>query len=179
MCCPKIEKTTSRYLVVSFALLILAAAIPAAAQSQAPQNAPDQTVVKKLAYVDAIELENILKLFDINYVVQPTTNTIVIRGNPETITGALRAIEVLDQPSPNIELTMYVVAASKDKRENGSVPEKLQPVVEQLHGVFGYRGFELLDEVSLNVMAGHHGLVEGGLPLRSPGTPGAMPQPGW
>jgi hypothetical protein len=152
---------------VLFLFVVLCMGMPIfAGQLDEVEQPQARVVIKKLAYIDAIELESVLMLLEVDFVVQPTSNTIVLRGQDEYLTSALRAIEALDRPSPNIEMTMYVVAALKEERETQPIPEQLEPVLAQLRGVFGYRGFELLDEVSLNVLAGRSGLVEGGVSLR-------------
>jgi hypothetical protein len=130
--------------------------------------APKMTAVKPLAHVDAREFENVLALLEVEYVVKPAMNVIVLKGRKEAIESALRAIEALDQPQPNLELTAFIVSASKTHDESRGIPDDLRPVVDQLRGVFGYSGFELLDAASLRIQVGRRGTIQGGLALGDP-----------
>jgi len=121
--------------------------------------------VKPLAYIEAAELRDVLALLNVSYVVKPEMNVIVLSGTNEAVDAALRAIQALDVPAPKLELTLYVVAASKQHDESREIPQSLEPAINQMRGVFSYSGFELLDVASLKVLAGRRGVIEGGVNL--------------
>jgi len=125
--------------------------------------------VKPLAHIEASELRDVLALLDVRYVVKSEMNVIVLKGSNEAIEAALRAIETLDVPAPRLELTLFVVSASKQHDEIREIPPSLAPAIDQLRGVFSYRGFELLDVASLKVLAGRRGYIEGGVNLGADG----------
>lgn len=129
------------------------------------QTEPERMAVKPLAHVEAADLANVLELLDIEWVTEPTMNAVVLRGKKASLEAALHAIDALDQPAPMLELTMLIVSASKDYKELRGIPADLEPVTAQLGGVFGFTGFELLDGMTLNVLAGRSGLVRGGVRL--------------
>jgi len=136
-----------------------------------------RTVIKQTQHVDVRELEKILGMLGLQIRLKPDINAIVLRGHDSNdIDTALRLIEALDvppEPGRAVEITVFVVAASKDGTENVGITAGLAAAVDQLRTLFGYRGFELLDTVFLRVLDTHGGRVEGGLVLDAP-PPGVV-----
>lgn len=137
-------------------------AAPALAEDKAEYKSL-RTVLKATRYIDVSEVQGVLDLLDIRFAVKPDQNIIVVRGGNGAVENALKVIDALDNPRPSIDLQVFVLSASKD--DTIQVPKELETTVEHLRGVFGYRGFVLLDTVLLNVLEGRQGRIDGGLLL--------------
>ncbi len=143
---------------------------PAQEESEQEPADPSQvrTVIKRTKHVDVRELQKILSLLGLRIRLKEDINAIVLSGSDSDVDSALRLIEALDvpaEPGPTVQLTAYVIAASKDAEDAIGITEGLAPVVDQLRHLFGYRGFELLDNVFLRVRDTRGGRVEGGIVL--------------
>jgi hypothetical protein len=135
------------------------------AQDPALAGKPVRTVIQPIAYLDVTELEDVLQLFDVKAVIKPSINAVILRGEIEKVDGALKALQALDVPVQAMDVTMFVVRASKEKTGNSDIPGELRPAIDQLKGIFGYSSFALLDTVSLRTMHNGSGLVGGTLDL--------------
>jgi hypothetical protein len=129
------------------------------------EGVPIRTVVKPIAYIDAQELEEILSILDVEWVVKPSLNVVFLRGPIERIEGALMAIDAVDQPVAKVRVTVFIVEASRESRQADAeiLPDELNSAIDQLRGLFGYESFELLDITSLLTLHGRGGTMSGGL----------------
>lgn len=158
-CLPKSE-TYRRVLIAIFVLGLLA--WPAAAEQEQPR-----TVVKSTKFVNVKELMPILALLDVRVALKPDANAIVLRGQEGgDLDTALRLIDTLDQPSPSVEVSVYILSASKSAPQaapESDVGPELNAAVEHLKSLFGYQSIRLLDSVFLRAVEGRGGRVIGGV----------------
>jgi len=147
--------------ILAAAAALTLTALPAPGQEE--QKPKLRTVIKAMMHADASEATAVLDLLDVKYGIKDDQNLIVLRGEGYAIDTALKVLDALDEPQPSIELQVFVLSASKEGSTN--VPAELSAAVDSLKGVFGYQGFELLDNVLLRVLEGRRGRVDGGIRL--------------
>ena len=144
------------------AFATLALTLPAIASEPVDPD-KQRTVIKAMMHIDVTEAEAVLGLLDVDYALKPDQDLIVIRGEGYAVDTALKVIDALDSPRPTIDLHVFVLSASTEGQVD--VPADLEAAVGQLRKIFGYSGFELLDNVTLRVLEGRSGRAEGGVRL--------------
>ncbi len=135
-------------------------ALPASAQEEAAAK-KQRTVIKATMHIEVGEAIAVLELLDIEFALKEEQNLIVLRGESYAIETAIKVIDALDEPRPSIDLRVFVLAASREGSTD--VPGELESTVEQLKGVLGYTGFQLLDSITLQVMEGRKARADGGI----------------
>ncbi|MCP4655117.1 MAG: hypothetical protein GY856_06815 [bacterium] len=121
-------------------------------------------MIKQTAFFDVRELADILDLLDIGVRIDAEHQAVVLRGPGDELDTALKLIEALDEPpapSLSIELSVFILGASKEESATAELPADLEAVVGKLRKLFGYRGFELLDTLFLRVRDGSQGRLRG------------------
>ncbi len=163
---PKSESRLSPTAILGIAALWLAIPLSAVAEEPADPKERGRTVVKLTRFVDVRDLEPILEILDVQVRLKPDLNALVLRGRDGgDLDTALALIEALDEPTPSIGVSVYVVAASRQEEAKSGISPELEAAVSQLQTVFGYRGFKVLDTVYLQVREGRRGGVVGGVEL--------------
>lgn len=154
-------------------------AFPAAAQQDPGKGATEittiesgkpRTVIQQTSFVDVRDLAEILNLLDIGVRIDAEQQAVVLRGSDDELDTALKLIESLDKPpaaSLSIELTVFILGASKETSATAELPADLEAVVGQLRELFGYRSFELFDTLFLRVRDGSSGRLRGYIAERS------------
>lgn len=101
-----------------------------------------------LKYVSARALTSLLQAF------QPTSlqyddslHVISVRGDAERIAAIEEAVKKLDVPPLDFELTVYLISTTPTAADQ--LPEALASTAKQLHGVFAYKGYQLMDSFVL------------------------------
>jgi hypothetical protein len=151
---------------------ILAAASLALGQSQAEKekDALRQDLgprVQKVFQVKHADVNSLWNAFNhiANVRVDQNLKLLVVSGTPEAVKAIEDALKTLDVPPPppapvkNIELTMYMILAKPAK--NGSLPPVLESVQKNLEGLFGFKGFHLLETAYLRTRNGHETSARG------------------
>jgi hypothetical protein len=86
---------------------------------------------------------------DENISVDPATNVVVVKTTRNLAPALDELVKRLDVAAPrqkNIELTFYVVQASKEPfADAGPVPPELQSAMAQIKSIFTYQSFRLVD----------------------------------
>lgn len=165
-------------LPVTVLFLACALAPPALPAQEAERPEPGQRRVTQeiveVEHVDLNGLRRVLDVFGARVASHPELGLLTIRGEPEAVAAAVaaaRRLDVAPEPVPGIELTAYILGASRGETLNGSVPAELEPVAEQLRNLFGYQGVDLVDTLLLRVSDGGEGLVRGVLSGAAAGVP--------
>jgi hypothetical protein len=117
------------------------------ARREAEQREWD-TKIFQIKYVDPGELQRALSMFRGNITYSGGGLRVLSVRAPKEIMPAIEdAIKRLDVPSPrrDAELTIFVLVASDQPDPAATVPQNLQPVVNQLKNVLSYKGYTLLD----------------------------------
>lgn len=166
--------------VLAVAALVLVGALAAQAlpaqdpETPAPEKPRVTQEIVEVEHVDLDGLRRVLDVFGARVASHPKLGLLTIRGEPKAVTAAVAAARRLDvppEPVPGIELTAYILGASRGETLNGSVPPELEPVAEQLRDLFGYRGIDLVDTLLLRVSDGGEGMVRGVLSGAAVGVP--------
>lgn len=89
------------------------------------------------------------------------------KANVDGIEAVIKQLDVPAQPKPNVELTVYMIAASTQASSAGPLPDELAPVTTQLKAVFPYKGFHVIDSFILRVRSGERGQTSGFTTLKS------------
>jgi hypothetical protein len=129
------------------------------------QDAPPKIVQKliQVKYVDANSVHNLLRNFaaggDWSMESDERLHVIALRGRPEIVAAFEEAIKKLDVAPADFELTVYLISSSPQAGDQ--LPDALASTAKQLHGVFGYKGYTLLDSFVLRGRDGQRGTASG------------------
>jgi hypothetical protein len=146
-------------------------------ESAKPEAAGKQELVQKIVdvkYANAVEVWNILSQFvdqSEGSIMRGsiTLRAIALLGTAENVAKMEEAIKRLDvppPPTPNIELTAYLLMASEQETTKKLSPD-LEGVTKQLKSVFMYSGFRLLDTLMVRCRDGNGGEASGVAPSTS------------
>jgi hypothetical protein len=137
-----------------FALVLLA--VNAIAQPQDPNENIKRLVTLK--YADPQSVRRLLSNFGVEIQADDRMKVIALAGNRSRVTTAEDAIKQLDVPSAaqkDIELTVYFVVGSDQPNLAGNpIPQDLQSTVAALKSTFPFKGYVLLDVLSLRSRSG-------------------------
>jgi hypothetical protein len=102
--------------------------------------------------------------------------TITVRDFPEniaTMEEAMKRLDILVAPRPNIELHMYALIASNAGGSGAAPPAELKDVLEQLRGTLNYKNYELAATVVQRLTETPRGLNGSGTAEIPSGNPAA------
>ena len=148
--------------------LILALILAAAPVMAQPAQSPNEVIQKlvPLKYVDSLTLRRLLTNFGVQIQSDDHTKVIALSGTRSSVMAAEDAIRQLDVPAAaekDIELTVYFVVGSDqpncgtrvaDCLPGNPIPQDLQSTVTALKGTFPFKGYTLLDSLSLRSRSG-------------------------
>lgn len=136
------------------------------------QDAPPKEVQKmiRLKYVDANRVRGLLADYaeplhvgNWNMVTNVRTDDnlhmLVISGPEQRVAAYEEAVKKLDVPPLDFELTVYLLSSSAQAGDQ--LPDALASTAKQLHGVFAYKGYQLLDSFVLRGRDGQRGAASG------------------
>lgn len=138
---------------------MLIALVMMGALAQAQEKEADKTTVRiiPIHYVNVNHLRELLNLPGVHVSVKADSDmrVLVVSGAPDAVATVEELVKKLDAPPqetirPDIETTAYLVEGSA--RANDDVPATLSSVVKQLHALFPYKGYRMLDSC---VLRGH------------------------
>ncbi len=153
-------------------LIGLAMAALLAAQEK-PQTAPAETTksgppletrVFQLKYADVRDVAGVLEVFGYTIRRNPSLHALAVSAPHDVLAAIEDAIKRLDVPTAapkDIDLTVYMVVASEQAGAATSLPPELQPVANQIKGIFAYKSFRLLDTVLLRTQPGNMARANG------------------
>ncbi len=148
-----------------FVLMMLVAAAALSAQEATSGSTPPPTVVHlvHLKYVDANNVGVLFSYSGVAIKSDNVLNSIVLKGEPKTVEEVEQLIRELDvpgtaraaqQPKPNLEFQVYVVAGGDEVAADPLLPKALEPAIAQLRSMFPFRGYRLLETIQSRVVAG-------------------------
>ena len=120
----------------------------------------------QVKHADMDALISVFRLFRGEFIAEPRLGVLSVRAPKEILPAIEDAIKRLDVPSAPLkqaELTIYVIKAT-EQPSPATIPAILQPVVNQLRGLFSYRGFELNDTLVVRGTDGRSSTTSGLLP---------------
>lgn len=140
-------------------------AIAGLACAQEASTAQKPTMVQKLIelkYVDPDRVRNLLNLPGVAMHADGTLHAISVWGTSEAVAAVEEMIKKIDVAPQNIELTVYLVSGSAQAPED--VPKDLASTVKQLHALFPYKGYHVLESFVLRNREGRQAGTSGTLP---------------
>lgn len=116
------------------------------------QDAPQKTTtVRKLIqvkYVSANRVQSLLRNYtNLSVDSDDTMHILALRGTEDMVAAYEEAVKKLDVPPLDFDLTVYLISTSAQAGDQ--LPEALAATAKQLHGVFAYKGYQLLDSFTL------------------------------
>lgn len=109
----------------------------------------------KLEHVDPDSVRELLRHLPATLRSDPELGFLVVHGVPSAVEFVEKAVEQLDVPSRsenrNVEITAYLVGASRGGDSESKAPPLLRPVFDQLRERFPYQGYRLLETTSLRL----------------------------
>jgi hypothetical protein len=85
--------------------------------------------------------------------------TLVVSGSEDMVAAYEEALKRLDVPPTDFELTVYLISSSAQSGDQ--LPDALASTAKQLHGVFAYKGYQLLGVSVLRGRDGQRGSAAG------------------
>lgn len=126
------------------------------------QDAASKIVLKviPLKYASPGAVYKVVSAFQPNSLqYDDSLHVISVRGNAEMVTAIEEAVKKLDVLPADFELTVYLISSSPQTGD--LLPEALAGTAKQLHGVFAYKGYQLIDSFVLRGRDGQGGSADG------------------
>jgi hypothetical protein len=142
--------------------LLAVVLVATAVMAQTPQN-PDERIQKlvTLKFADPQVIQRLLTNFGVETRVDGGMKVIVLSGSRNRVTTAEDAIKELDVSTAaqkDIELTVYFVVGTdsnlQTNLDGNPIPQDLQSTVAALKTAFPFKGYVLLDVLSLRARSG-------------------------
>jgi hypothetical protein len=155
-------KTVKRIL---FGLALAGALV---AQTEAPPlpppAMPHQQRVFMLKYADARHVADVLRVFGYGIQADRDMHVVAVSAPAGAMSAIEDAVKQLDLPTAapkDIDLVVYMIAASEQSSADGSLPPELQPVADEVKKIFSYKSFRLLDSILLRTQPGNRASADG------------------
>jgi len=132
-----------------------------------PQEAPTPAAPKmvqkliQLKYADPDRVRNLLNLPGLAIRYDGGIHAITVYGTSDAVSAVEEMIKNIDVAPQNIEFTVYLLSGSAQAPED--VPKDLASTVKQLHGLFPYKGYRVLESFVLRNREGRGGSNSGTL----------------
>lgn len=148
-------------------LFFVVTTLPADALANTQGDRPEAvTRLIEVKHADVNRLAEMLSVFQADFHPNPELGVLSVTASRQTIEAieeAIRKFDVPRAPEKNVELMFGLVIASRSEA-NGTLPEDLQPVLQQLTKLFQYRGYRLLDTAVVRNRIGAPGELSGNSP---------------
>ena len=126
------------------------------------KQVPESEWASKMIKLEHINPSSVYDLFQRlpgNLQTDSELGLMVVYGPPSTLEFVEEAVKQLDVPSArpaqsknrNVEITAWLVGASRTDDSGSEIPPLLRPVVTQLRERFPYQGYRLLETASLRL----------------------------
>ncbi len=114
----------------------------------------DEPVRKVLdvKYVDIGQVEKLALTFGL--MSTRVGSSVAVSGTSGAVEAVELALKKLDVPPTDVELTGYMIAASKENTQGAELPAVLAPVVQQLRALLAYKEFRLIDTFRVRTSCG-------------------------
>ena len=161
--------------------LLLAALLPVASAQQPPEKPREPQKVQRIIdvrHVDVQRLAGLISGFGVRVQPETTVRVLVLSGPREDVEAAEEAVRRLDVPSPapvNIEVTVYMIAASGSGARGTALPAEFEALARQLKTGLGFQSYRLIDTMVVRTRDGEGGEATGMAPVQ-PGAPAEAPR---
>jgi hypothetical protein len=133
---------------------------------QEKPNVPSQPkMVQKVIgvkYADADRLVGLVQGPGLSIRADNSMHALVVYGTTEAVATVEEMVKRLDNAPANIELTVYLVSGSTQNAAE-DLPKDLGPTAKQLHALFPYKGYRLLESFIQRTRDGREGSTSGTL----------------
>ena len=138
---------------------LLSILVAAATCAWAQQAEPPKTVQKiiELKYADAKRVQMLLSAPGLSVQPDAGMHVIVVRGTTDAVAAVEAMVKQLDVAPQNIELTAYLVSGTSTGAVADDLPKELAATAKQLHGLFSYKSYRLLESFVLRGRDGRDG----------------------
>jgi hypothetical protein len=126
--------------------------------------------VLPVRYTDVESASVILRTLVPNVTPSRTLKVVAVRGSKESVAAAEEALKLLDVPPVNIELTVYLVNATRQGGKGAPIPVSLEALVKQLRAEFPYPEYRLLDSLIIRARDGADAEASGVMGPSGPGS---------
>jgi len=115
------------------------------------------TKIIDVKYADADRVARLVRFPGINGVNPDNSlHVIVLSGSPDAVAMAEAVVKKFDVAPANIELTVYLVSGSSHEGAD-DLPKDLAATAKQLHGVFAYKSYHILQSFIMRDRENGHG----------------------
>lgn len=117
-------------------------------------------------YVNVNRLANLVSINGVSVKPDDGMRVLVVAGPPDAVAAIEEMVKKLDvaPPRANIELTVYLVSGISQARAGDELPQELASTAKQMHGLFPYKGYRLIESFVLRSRDGREGSTSGVLP---------------
>lgn len=159
-------------LIATLALMCTTPSLADEKQEEEPNKKQDWvTKMIKLEHVDPNNVHALLRNLPVNLQNDPGLGVMIVHGAPSMVEFVEKTVRELDVPSKrpeagNVEITAYLLGASRAAESGGNIIPILGGVVAELRRRFPYDGFRLLETTSLRLRprSRDHGRISGLIP---------------
>lgn len=138
---------------------LMAMALLAWGQDTPPKTATVRKLIQ-LKYVNADRVHNLLRNYtNASVDSDESMHMIAVRGTDDMVAAFEEAVKKLDVAPLDFELIVYLISTSPQPGDQ--LPDALASTAKQLHGVFAYKGYQLLESFVLRGRDGQGGSAEG------------------
>jgi hypothetical protein len=117
----------------------------------------------EVKYADAGRISRLIQAPGVNMHSDDSLHAIVAYGTTDALAVIEAMVKKLDVPTPNIEFTVYLVSGSAQNAAE-DLPKELAPTAKQLHGLFPYKGYRLMESFVMRSRDGRTANSSGALP---------------
>ena len=143
--------------------LIGAAALVCAQEKKEPQREKISQKFIEVKYADANRIASLIQTPGVSIRSDDSMHAIIVLGTSETVAALEDMVKKLDVAPPNVELTVYLVSGSSQGAAD-ELPQDLASAAKQLHGLFQYKRYRMLESFVLRGRDGREGNTSGILP---------------
>jgi hypothetical protein len=157
---------------IGLVILLSAAALSPAQEMQRVTGSPEKMVTKVITLKNANNVSSSV-LDGIGLIVKRSGDIVVVTGAPDRVDTAEAILKQLDVPLPprpvapprkSIQLTAYLIVASRSEVQGTPLPKELASAVNQVASVFPYKSFNLVDAIDLRLTDNTGGYLNGIVP---------------
>jgi hypothetical protein len=143
---------------------VIAVAGLGSGQEKASTPAPPKMVQKiiDVKYADADRVSSLVNGPGLSIRADNSMHALVVYGTAEAVATVEEMVKRLDTAPANIELTVYLISGSTQSASE-DLPKELGPTAKQLHALFPYKGYRLLESFVQRARDGREGSTSGAL----------------
>ncbi len=153
---------------IIMAALVLCASGAFGEEKQTPES-DWVTKMIKLEHIDPNSVDDLFRNIPVSVRTDSQLGLLVVHGDPSTMEFVEKTVKQLDVPSArpenrNVEITAFLVGATRAGDSGSEVAPLLRAVVAQLRERFPYQGYRLLETASVRLRPRKMSSISGSIP---------------